>query len=279
MRNIPFRKDEKMKKRSNNLKVITMKTLGDLLCKHFLKLIIAAVAVTSILFVVVQLTFVPKYESVATLYIMKEEDHSTTADRINEYNMAIHIVKECGHLLSGHKVLDSVIENLENDAENPIDISYGSLRRSISVVNPADTRILELKVISDTPENAKQIVDVLCSVGIKELNEVMGDGQIKLYEYGVLNTNPCNKMGVLSYLIVAFVSAFAVFAFYLVKYLVDNRVDSDEEIEEYFALSILGHIPDANSHGNGTYDKRYRYSKYGIYAQMSNANKEGENRK
>ncbi len=133
-------------------------------------------------------TYVPEYSSTATLYVLKQQnDLETTRQDYEEFELEEKLINDCNHLLKSHTVLDEVINNLD------LDMSYSKLRDSISVHNPEKSRILEITVTADTPENAKRIVDQVCDVGVTKITEAMGFKQVYLMEYGILNIKPANE--------------------------------------------------------------------------------------
>jgi len=155
--------------------------------------------------------------------------------------------------------LDTVISNLG------LEVSYETLYSSVTVTNPSETRVLEVKVKSDSPESAKAIVDEICTVGTDKIEEAMGFQQVNLYEYGILDTEPCNRMGLLVYLLAGAGSAILVYVAFLFRYLMDDRIRTDEDIEKHFGLSILGDIPDSDA-SEKKKNKYYRYYKGSRYA-------------
>ncbi|MDO4650227.1 MAG: hypothetical protein Q4B26_16430, partial [Eubacteriales bacterium] len=109
------------------------------------------------------------------------------------------------------------------------------------------TRILEVTVVADTPTEAKQIVDTLCRRGANEITKAMGFQQVNLYEYGTMDNVPCNTMQVQRIVLYGLIAAILVYAVFLVLYLLDDSLETDESIEQQLGLKILGRIPSAQS--------------------------------
>jgi len=214
---------------------------------------------------VIQITFVPKYDSVAIIYIMKEEGDMSSAEKVNEYNLAIRAIYDYDYMLKSKTVLNAVREKLKDEVDDPVLNSYSSLRQALKISNPLDTRILEVSIESEDPKASKLIVDAICEIGMEKIAETMdGEGQASLFEKGSVRpvSSPCNKTGVVTYIIVGLCVAVAAFVVFLIIHMFDDRIKTNEEVEEYFGLSILGDIPDANESNV----KRYRrYGRYGAY--------------
>lgn len=81
----------------------------------------------------------------------------------------------------------------------------------VSTSNPEDTRILEVTVRSDSPENAKRIVDQVCTIGAQRIEDAMGFQQVNLYEFGTTDPEPCNRTGLTTFLLAAIAAALAAY--------------------------------------------------------------------
>ena len=105
-------------------------------------------------------------------------------------------------------------------------------------------------------------MDRICELGKDSITEAMGFEQVNLFEYGVLNRKPCNTTGMMSYLLVGVITAVLIYAVFLVRYLLDDSLRTNEDIEHYLGLSVLGEIPDARETSKNKYGY-YRGYGYG----------------
>ncbi len=244
-----------------DMRVINLRDLWEVFRRRFFVMLLAAVVVAGGAYAYKQLTFEPRYESTATLYLVNQnaEENESSATTYNNFSLALKLVNDCNHLIKSHSVLDQVIATLH------LGMSYEQLYGAVSVVNPEETRILEVTVEADTPEEAKRIVDEVCKIGTQKIEEAMGFEQAKLYEYGVLNSKPSNTTGLTTYAILGLLAAVVVYAIFLVRFLLDDRIRTEEDIERYLGLSVLGDIPNADNpkKGRGYYKGRYGKGGYG----------------
>ena len=98
----------------------------------------------------------------------------------------------------------------------------------------------------------------------------MGFQQINLYEYGTLNDKPCNTTSMTTYMLVGMIAAVLVYSIYLIIYLLDDRIRTEEDIERYLGLSVLGDIPNADDKKSHQYGY---YKAYGSHEQKKNRKK------
>lgn len=222
-----------------DMRVISLRELWEILTKHLLVIALAAVLAVVVAFVGVKITYEPMYESTATLYILRQGDENmSSGDASTDFSLALKVVNDCTYLLKSHTVLNETISDLK------LDMSYRDLYKAVSTSNPENSRILEVTVQADSPEKAKRIVDHICELGKEQIAAAMGFEQVNLFEYGVLDQNPCNGISILTYGLVGVVAAVAAYAVFLLIFLLDDTIRSGEDIERHLGLSILGEIPD-----------------------------------
>lgn len=242
---------------STNVRVVTLKDLWVILINRLWIMILAALVVTGGILLFNRLTFVPAYSSTATLYILRQDNAGSTRNSDSDFSLALKVVNDCDYLLKSHSVLDEVIRELN------LDTDYKTLSKCVSISNPENTRILEVTVESNSPENAKQIVDAICKIGQEQITEAMGFQQVNLYEYGTLNNKPCNIMSITTYMLIGMITAILVYSVFLVIFLLDDRIRTEEDIERYLGLSVLGDIPNANDKRNNQYGYYKAYGAQG----------------
>lgn len=255
---------------NNNLRTITLKELWNILTSRIAIIVLVGAIVLVCGLIIGKITYEPKYESTAALYIIRENENVTTSsgEAYNEFTLALKVANDCTYLLKSRTVAEQVIDDLR------LDMTYSELLGMVSVQNPTNTRILEVTVTADKPETAKLIVDRLCEVGKQHIAQAMGFEQVNLYEYGALVNTPANSVNKMIYLAIAIVAAAVVYLIFVIAFLLDDRIRSQEDVKRMMGLSILGDIPNVNSggrrYGYGKYSKGYGYG-YGS-AQHSSRN-------
>lgn len=245
-----------------NLKTVTLKDLWGVFVQRLWAIILAACICCGGLLVFNRMTFVPQYASTATLYILRQADSATASDANSDFSLALKVVNDCTYLLKSHTVLDEVISSLN------LDMEYENLYDCVSTSNPEDTRILEVTVKADSPELAKRIVDRICTIGSKRIEDAMGFQQVNLYELGTTDTDPCNSTRMLTFAFAGIVAAVVMYVIFLIVFLLDDRIKTDEDVERYLGLSILGNIPNADSKKSGKYGYYKAYGTHKVLPQQ-----------
>lgn len=224
-----------------NMRTITLKELWELFLKKLAVIILAAGLIGGGMLAYHMITYTPEYSSTATLYILRREEAPTSGDASSDFSTALKVIADCSYLLKSHAVVEEVIRNLE------LELSYRQLYEAITVYNPENSRILEVTVQSDSPENAKRIVDALCAVGTSRIDAVMGYEQINLFEQGTLNSEPSNDLCIPQCILAGLAAGVFTYSVYLVRFLLDDRISENDDVEKNLGLNLLGDIPNADT--------------------------------
>lgn len=246
---------------TNSVRVITLKDLWDLFIQRIVVIALVAVIAAGSFFALDMITYKPQYSSTATMYILRQGggEHTSSGEAANELSLALRLVYDCNYFLKSRTVLNTVIEDLG------LNMTYSQLHSRISTANPTNTRILEITVRGDSPEQAKAIVDRICDIAPGKIADAMGFSQVNLYEYGTLPVGPSNSPNLLKYGMVGVAAAVVAYAVYLLMFLLDDRLRTDEDVERILGLSILAEIPNVGGSGKSRYGyyggKRYGYGK------------------
>lgn len=238
---------------NSNDRIVTLRDLWNILMQRMVILIVVAALVAACGYIFAKVTYKPVYKSTATLYILRDGEHSpsTIGEANTEYTLALKVVNDCTYLLKSRSVVNQVI------SENGLQMTYEQLSKKITTNNPTSTRILEVTVAADDPELAKKTVDSLCAIGEAKIADAMGYDQVNVYEDGTLPKRPSNPVSLLLYLILGAAAAAVVFVGFVLAFLIDDRIRSEEDIKRYLGLSILGDIVNVNEEHKGRYGYGY----------------------
>lgn len=238
-------------------RVITLSDIWEVFVRHIIPIILAAILCVSALFAYTNIFVTPKYNSTATLYVLKQDKTNDYVYTQSDFTLALNIVNDCAYMLKSHAVLDSAIYELG------LDMSYNELYGSISTSNPDNTRVLEVSVKTDSNTEAKRIVDCICRIASEKITAAMGMDQVNIYASGTMEDKPCNTMSMSKYVIAGIAGAILMYAVYLIAFMLDDKIKSEEDVAKYLGLSVLGEIPNSNA------SKRKKSKYYSYYSSDS----------
>ena len=226
---------------------------------HLLPILAAALICVGGLFAYAKYIRVPKYSSTAIVYILKQEREGNYAYTQSDFSLALNVVNDCVYMLKSSEVLDEVKEELG------LDMTTTQISKCITTRNPDSTRILEVTVETNSAELSKRIVDAVCRIGADKISNTMSIDQVNIYSWGKINPEPSNKIGLTRYFIVGICAALFVFFLYFLSFLIDDKVRTEEDVEKYLNLTVLGVIPNAKDVDGKKYKKYGKYKSYGRY--------------
>ena len=244
-----------MEEEKNSEMEIGLRDFGAVFVHCWWIMLLAAVVVGVALYLFLNATHKDEYTAEASIYVMRStgdgEGDGTTSQDIS---IATYLVRDAPELILSHQVLDRVIIQ-----QNRI-LSYEQLKEMITITNEENTRILYLSVTAADPVEAASLVTSLANVTCDFMNNDMYDGQklFKVVDQNVVPDQPSNPISMLKILLVAFACAIVVYAVYLVMFLMDDKINTPEDVERYLGLNLLGQIPNKKDTGRG---KRY-YAQY-----------------
>ncbi len=177
----------------------------------------------------------PTYTSTSTMLVLTKE---TTLTSLADLQLGSQLTKDYTVLITSRPVLNKVIENLD------LKINYKALRQQISINNEEDTRILSISVTTNNAKQAKAIVDELASVSAEFIGDKMEVNPPKIIEEGEstgIKTGPNLTKNTL----IGFVAgALLVCAVLVVLELLNDTIQTEEDVERYLGIPTLAVVPD-----------------------------------
>lgn len=177
----------------------------------------------------------PSYQSTSSMLVLSKE---TTLTSIADLQLGAQLTKDYTVLIESTPVLDEVISNLKLDTTPEL------LRKTITITNPQDTRILEITAEHQDPVMARDIVDEVTRVASAFVGDKMEVIPPKIIEHGKIPTeksSPSVKKNLLLGFLVGILLSGGIVVLLTVM---DDTIKSEEDIEKYLGISTLASVPD-----------------------------------
>ena len=129
-------------------------------------------------------------------------------------------------------------------------MSADQLRGSISITNPADTRILEVTVTNTDGELAKKITDKVVEVASDYIGDKMEVVPPKIIEKGKIPTvqsSPSMSKNVMMGILLGIVLCCGIIC---VITIMDDSIKSEDDLEKYLGITVLASVPDRKDYIN-----------------------------
>lgn len=176
----------------------------------------------------------PQYSSTAMMYILSKE---TTLTSLADLQIGSQLTKDYKILVTSRPVLEGVIETLG------LDMKYEGLKGKISIGNPTDTRILSVTVTDPDPYQARAIADCVAETSSEYIGDIMEMIPPKIIENAVVATHKTSPSNGKNAMMGALAGMVLICGLVVVKELMDDTIQTEEDVEHYLGLTVLAFVP------------------------------------
>ena len=177
----------------------------------------------------------PQYESTTKMYVLSKQDNNTLTQQ--DMQTSLSLTKDYAELIKSRTVTEGVIAQLN------LDLTHEELLKKMAVDSATDTRILSITVTDADPYEACKIANAIRDVAANHIKNVMDIDAVNVVETANIpdqQSSPCiSKNGIIGVLLGVLLSV----AIILIAYISNDTVKTQEDVEKYLGLSVLGTIP------------------------------------
>ena len=224
---------------------LTLSDLFGVFKRCWIIMVVAAVVIALLTSIIVINTRQDEYTSTVGMWAYRTgADDNNTGNVQQTYYATIissQSIDEFMEIAQSGIVLEKVI------ADQNLTISKKELSKMLEVSqnsNSSDSTIFYLSVTAATPEAAKRLGEAWSRVICEYINGLVQKDVLLMFDPATLPEQPSNPFSVIKVLLVAFIGALVVYGVYFVRFLMDDKVNTAEDVERYLGLHVLGAIPD-----------------------------------
>lgn len=221
-------------KNNDVIEIDLLELFGILLNKWWLILLVGMTSAI-IGFAISFFLITPQYESTTKIYILNKNDSQTVT--YSDVQLGSQLTKDYSELINSRYVIEEVIQKLN------LDLEYGSMKKKISVLTPADTRIVSITVTDSDPVVAMNIANAVRESASTHISNVMDIDAVNIVESANMPTRRSSPNYVKAIIIGGIIGVVVVCAVILIGYLMDDTIKTSEDVERLLGLSTLGIIP------------------------------------
>lgn len=201
-------------------------------------IILATTVAGAVLALVITQAFItPLYSSSSMIYIKNGGSSSLATMSMADLQVSSELTSDYNVLVTSRPVVNKVIKNLD------LDLDYKEFLETVSTENPTDTRFLRITVTNPDPYMAKTIVDELTDATIERTAEIMDTDKPSMAEEGTVAEEPDSPSIVKNTAIGAILGFLLAAGLFVVLYLLDDSIKTEDDVEKYLGLNTLGTIP------------------------------------
>lgn len=178
----------------------------------------------------------PMYTASTQMYVLNRtyDDRVVSAD----FQISNYVLNDYKGLIVGRNVTKEVIKKLDLQGFSP-----ASLASRISVSALENTRILQISVTDSNPQRAAQIANAVQAEAAIQIKEIMEVDAVKLVYEAEIPGAPSSPNVTGDTLQAAIIGLVAVLAVLSVIYFLDDTIRTEEDVEKWLGLSVIGVIP------------------------------------
>lgn len=176
----------------------------------------------------------PIYESTAKLYVINS---SGSVINLSELQIGNYLASDYQEVFKTWEVNEQVISNLH------LSYTYAELDKMVKISNPSDTRILYVTVQSANAKEAALIANEYANVFREYVSTVMAMDKPSLFSVALEASNPVSPSLSKNVVIAALLGMLATVGFITIKFIMDDRIKTPDDLMRYIGLPVLAMIP------------------------------------
>lgn len=176
----------------------------------------------------------PQYEASSMIYILSK---TTSISSALDLQLSKQLTVDFETLAKSRPVVENVIEELQ------LNTDYETLAGTINVTNPANTSILKISVQNPDAKLACDIANAMSDATANQIAKVMVTDKPSTVEEAIVPKNPVSPSLKKNTLIAVLAGAFLMCAILIFRYLMDDRIKTEEDVIKYLELNTLASIP------------------------------------
>ena len=177
----------------------------------------------------------PQYESTTKMVVLNKQDSNTLTSQ--DMQTSSQLTKDYAELIKSRTVIEGVI------AQMNLDMTYEELLKKVTVETPADTRIVSIIVRDEDPYTASQSANSIRDMAAEHIQAVMDIKAVNVVDTANIPSEKASpslaKNGVIGGLLGVIIAMGIV----IVVFLTNDTVKTEDDVESYLGLSVLGNIP------------------------------------
>lgn len=186
-------------------------------------------------FLVSSIFITPKYTASTRVYVLNRSNETSVTNA--DFQVSNQMLNDYKVLITGNNVTKEVISRLN------LNMTPNQLASAISVSTPSDTRVLQIDVTHTSAQRAAEIANTVREVASDQLMRIMDVQAVNLMYEAEVPTAPSSPNVMKNTMMAAILGLVLAGGILTVIHLVDDTIRTEEDVERYLGLSVLGAVP------------------------------------
>lgn len=214
---------------------IDLKELFFYLLEKAVYIVGAGMALAALALAVTVFLITPKYTSTTSMYVLNRQTSESVTN--SDLQSSTYLTKDYIELIKSRTVVENVIADLE------LDQTYENVLSSMEVSAKSDTRIISISVTDEDPYEARAIANAVRVAASAQIQQVMKTEAVNVVDEANIPTEKSSPNAKKNVLIAGVLGVFLTAAWFLVLFLMNDKIVTADDVERYLGLGILGQMP------------------------------------
>lgn len=180
----------------------------------------------------------PTYRSGFTAYVNNKQTTTSGSTTTSDLNASIALAYVYGEIIQSRTVLSEAAEKCG------LDYSYKNMSGKVSISVSNTTAIINVYVEDTSPETAMALAAAIADVAPDHVARVVDNSSMRIVDEPILSTSQYAPNNGTNALIGALLGILAAVAVVIVLEVLNDYVQSGEELEKRYGVIAIGVIPD-----------------------------------
>lgn len=205
-------------------------------------LLIAAVVIGAVIAGAYTHYMIPdRFTAVSRMYMISASSSSVVD--LSDLNIGASLSNDYVELMKSRPIIEDVINELG------LEYTYEQVLNMIKLDVVTNTRIIKISATSTDPEEAMNIANQMARIAKIRLPKIMDAPSPSIAEQAVLPTQKSSPSLSRNVMMGSLVLLFLVLAFLTVQYLMDDTIQTSEDVEKEFGILPMTVIPEGTIEG------------------------------
>ncbi len=208
------------------------------LIDHWKQIAIVSIACAAIAALYTFFLVTPEYQATAKLYVVNSKD---SAINLSDLQIGSFLTSDYQEVFKTWEVHENVLTNLK------LDYTYKELEAMLSIKNPTNTRILNISVTDSNPYEATLIANEYAMVTRQYISDKMATESPSILSRALEPTEPISPNKTMNILLGLLVGLLLSAGFFVVRFVLDDKVKTAEDLRKYAGMETLAVIHEMES--------------------------------
>ena len=194
----------------------------------------------------------PYYTATTRMYVLNRASEKAISSA--DISVSNYMVKDYKVLITGKNVTQEVVDLLG------LNMSAGQVAGKVSVTAIENTRVLQINVVDTDPQRAADIANAVREVSARQIKAIMDVDAVNLVFEAEAPTYPSGPNSRRNVMLAVALAVVLAVGFFVVLFLLDDTIRTEEDVERYLGLGTLGVIPISKELGTDVSSKKIGFA-------------------